>query len=256
MPITSVYDLGTVTVTQGSKQVTGTGVNWTGAGLREGDMFWCAGLTVRIESLVSNTEILLAHDWPGSSGSNVSYEVHYTADTGRVLAKSTQLLNEFENNALNPIKALTPSNNKVPYYTGAETASLADFTSLGRSLAGAADAAVARTLLELVKQTSVTDDTASSLLIAGAFGLGSSQPPTLSNIEATTTRTGFYRTVNGTSTGNFPTLTSTSDALLNIKITGNFGIQLYFSAHADSPIYYRRSTASNTWQPWRELSLT
>lgn len=256
MPITSVYDLGTVTVTQGSNQVTGTGVNWTGAGLREGDMFWCAGLTVRIENLISNTEILLAHDWPGSSGSNVPYEVHYTADTGRVLAKSTQLLNEFENNALNPIKALTPANNKVPFFTGAETASLADFTSLGRSLAGATDAAAARTLLELVKQANVTDATTGRLFIVGAFGLGSSQPPTLSNIDATATRTGFFRTVAGTSTGTFPTLTSSSDALLNIKITGNFGIQLYFSGHTDSPIYYRRSTASNTWQPWREISLT
>ena len=256
MPITSVYNLGTVTVTQGSKQVVGTSVNWTGAGLREGDMFWCAGLTVRIEELVSNTEILLAHDWPGSTGSDVPYEVHYTADTGRVLAKSTQLLNEFENNALNPIKALTPSNDKVPFYTGAETAALADFTLMGRSLAGATDAANARTLLELVKQTTLTDSTTNRLLIAGAFGLGSTVPPTLVNMDATETRTGFYRIISGTSTGTLPTLTSTNDVLLNIKITGNFGVQLYFSAHNDSPIYYRRSTAANTWQPWREISLT
>lgn len=256
MPITSVYDLGTVTVTQGSNQVTGTGVNWTGAGLREGDMFWCAGLTVRIESLVSNTEILLAHDWPGSSGSNVPYEVHYTADTGRVLAKSTQLLNEFENNALNPIKALTPSNNKVPFYTGAETAALADFTLLGRSLAGAIDAANARTILELVKQTGSTDSTTGRLLVVGAFGLGSNGLTTLNNIDSTGTRTGFYRVISGTSTGTMPVLVTTNDGLLHIKISGNICAQLYFSAHNASPIYYRRSTAANTWQPWREISLT
>lgn len=256
MPITSVYDLGTATVTQGSKQVTGTDVNWVGAGLREGDMFWCDGLTVRIEELVSNTEITLAHNWPGSSGSDVPYEVHYTADTGRVLAKSTQLLSEFENNALNPIKALTPSNDKVPFYTGAETAALADFTTMGRSLVGAANAGAVRTLLELVKQTSSTDSNSGRLLSVGAFGLGSSVSPTLVNIDSTGTRTGFYRIIAGTSTGTFPTLTSTNDVLLNIKITGNFGVQLYFSAHNDSPIYYRRSTGSNTWQTWREINLT
>lgn len=256
MPITSVYDLGTATVTQGSNQVIGTDVNWTGAGLREGDMFWCAGLTVRIESLVSNTEVLLAHDWPGSSGSNVPYEVHYTADTGRVLAKSTQLLNEFENNALNPIKALTPSNNKVPYYTGATTASLADFTSFGRSLAGSANVAATQTLLELVKQSEVTDVTTGRLLINGAFGLGSNLPPILASMESTVTRTGFYRIIPATVTGTLPTLTSINDVLLNIKISGNFGVQLYFSAHNNSPIYYRRSTGANTWQPWREIILT
>lgn len=256
MPITSVYTLGTVTVTQGSKQVTGTGVNWTGAGLREGDMFWCAGLTVRIERLVSNTEILLAHNWPGSSGSNVSYEVHYTADTGRVLAKSTQLINEFENNALNPIKALTPANNKVPFYTGANTAALADFTTLGRGIAGAATPSVAQTLLELVKQVSVTDTVAGRLLINGAFGLGSSQAITLTNIDLTATRTGFYRSISGTTVGTLPPLVSVNDGVLNIKINGNFGIQLYFSSHNSSPIYYRRSTALNTWQAWRVVNLS
>lgn len=256
MPITSVYDLGTANVTQGSKQVTGTSVNWTGAGLREGDLFWCDGLTVRIEELVSNTELLLAHDWPGATGTDKDYEIQYTTDTSRVLAKSTQLISEFDNSALNPLKSLVPAQDKIPYYTGANTASLLDISGVGKDLIAEDTIAGIRTLLELVKQTSVTDTNAGRLLINGAFGLGATQSPGVTNIDATTTRNGFYRVTTSTVTGTLPATVGTNDGLFVLKISSIIAIQIYFSSHADSPVYYRRSTNGTTWQPWRAFSLT
>ena len=256
MPITSVYDLGTATVTQGSKQVTGTDVNWIGAGLREGDMFWCAGLTVRIEELVSNTEVTLAHDWPGSSGSDVPYEVHYTADTGRVLAKSTQLLNEFENNALNPLKALNPAQDTVPYFTGADTAALATLSQQGRSIIASNNLVHLRNLLELVKQDNKLDMTQTKLMLVGAFGLGDWQGPVMTDLNSTTTRTGFYRATNGVTLGVFPPLVATNNGVIHLKVLAGVANQIFFSSHASSPIYYRRATATDTWQDWREFNLT
>ena len=52
-------------------------------------------------------------------------------------------------NALGAIDALTPAASKIPYFTGAAAATLADITATGVSLLGVADAAAGRTALGL-----------------------------------------------------------------------------------------------------------
>lgn len=52
-------------------------------------------------------------------------------------------------NSLIAISTLTPAANKLPYYSGASTAALADLTAFGRTLIGSADAAAARTSMAL-----------------------------------------------------------------------------------------------------------
>lgn len=51
--------------------------------------------------------------------------------------------------ALAALSGLTPAADRIPYYTGANTAALATFNALGRSLVGAASPAAARTALGL-----------------------------------------------------------------------------------------------------------
>lgn len=61
------------------------------------------------------------------------------------------------------IAGLTSAADRVPYYTGAGTAALATFTSAGRAVAGAADAAAQRTALGLgTAATSATGDFAAA----------------------------------------------------------------------------------------------
>lgn len=55
--------------------------------------------------------------------------------------------------ALAALSGLTPAADRIPYYTGANTAALATFNSLGRSLVGAASAAAARSVLSAQVET-------------------------------------------------------------------------------------------------------
>lgn len=60
---------------------------------------------------------------------------------------------------LTAIAALASAANKVPYATGTNTWALADFTAFGRSIVAAADAAAARTTLDVYSKGELGDPT-------------------------------------------------------------------------------------------------
>lgn len=62
----SVYSAGTVSVSNGSPIVTGTGTAWQVA-LVTGGMFSFAGLSIPIASVESDTSLALAYPWPGTT---------------------------------------------------------------------------------------------------------------------------------------------------------------------------------------------
>lgn len=74
-----IYSTGTVSVTNGSAVVTGNGTGWAVALIRYG-LFSCAGLSIPIASVESDTSLTLAYDWPGTSGAEKPYALYLNSD--------------------------------------------------------------------------------------------------------------------------------------------------------------------------------
>ena len=254
MPITAVYDIGTVTVTNGSPTVTGIGVNWTGAGLREGDMFWSAGLIVRILELVDNTTLTLAHPWPGEDVVGASYEVQYTPDSSRVMGQTTELLATMSQGGIGPLKNLTPANNRFATYSGANTAMMNPITATGKNLVAQNTIAQILALLEISYQTSRYDSAGLKTLRTGSFGLGATNSIPITNLNDQSMPTCFATVQPATAQGDFPPVTSGTDAVIHFRIAGNFSIQIYLSSHGTTPVYIRRSSGVNVWSAWKKLA--
>lgn len=70
----TIYKTGTVSVTNGDAAVTGSGTAWAVA-LVAGGMFSCAGVSVPIASVDSDTSLTLAYDWPGTTAMGAVYAI-------------------------------------------------------------------------------------------------------------------------------------------------------------------------------------
>ena len=77
-----VYSAGTVSVSNASSVVTGTGTAWELA-LVTGGMFSFAGMSVPILSVESNTSLTLAYPWPGANGSGAYAIARETSEAVR-----------------------------------------------------------------------------------------------------------------------------------------------------------------------------
>lgn len=141
MPIATTYNTGTASIANVGTSVTGQGTSWLTSGLQAGDLFWAAGLAVRIASVNSNTSLTLAYGWPGTTRATDTYEVRFTPDATRILAAARELIDMLGNGNVASIAALTSAANKVPYYTGSGAAALADFKLKGRDIVNTADMA-------------------------------------------------------------------------------------------------------------------
>lgn len=135
----SFYSTGTATVAANGTAVTGQGTSWLNA-VQPGDLFGThKGIPIRIASVNSNTSLTLAFPWPGAAQNAAAYEIQLLPDAGRVLETTRQLLEMLSDGDLAAIAALNSAADKVPYYTGAGAAALADLTAKGRDIIAASN---------------------------------------------------------------------------------------------------------------------
>lgn len=147
MALPTYYATGTASIANGATAVTGVGTSWLAA-IRAGDLFGThKGMPVRIASVNSNTSLTLAYGWSGTTQSGAAYEIQLTPRTVGVQEAVLALLEELSNGNLSAIAGLTSAANKLPYYTGAGTAALADLSSFARTLLDDGSASAARATL-------------------------------------------------------------------------------------------------------------
>ena len=245
----SYINAGTATVAANGTVVTGQGTSWL-TNVRPGDMFGThKGAGVRIAAVNSNTSLTLAYPWLGGAQTASAYEIGITPDTARMQETTRGLLETLTNGNLEAFAGLTLAADSLPYATGAGAMGLTPLTAFARSLLDDANAAAARTTLELVKQVSATDATAGRLMGVGAFGLGAtaillSETDNLDNLPVVTA---FYNWGNPAPV-NAPVAFC---GMLNLPRNSGTAWQIAFSGTDNTA--YMRVRSSNVWKSWTPI---
>lgn len=110
MALPADYISGTITLTNGSPDFTGTGTGWQAADFREGDILLGvedhAGQVYVIETITGNAAGALTQAWAGSSGT-YTYRMRYEWDSSRVSAQARAMVELLGNGNLESIAGLT-----------------------------------------------------------------------------------------------------------------------------------------------------
>jgi hypothetical protein len=121
------YGVGTATVSNGSVTVIGQGTYWMSddpklSPLRAGDLFGThVGIAVRIDEVVSNTELTLAHEWPGASQTAAPYEIQLTPRIVGAQEATRRLLVSLANGNVEAFAALAGGSDLIPIFSGSGT---------------------------------------------------------------------------------------------------------------------------------------
>ncbi|WP_234825325.1 fusion protein [Agrobacterium pusense] len=118
------YGDGTATVAAGSRTVTGTNTGWLTevAGLtpiKVGDKFGIhVGRPIVIEQIISDTELLLADDWPGPAQTDAPYKVELTSPTIAAVEAMRRLLASLSNGNLDSLSEISVGTDDIPIGIG------------------------------------------------------------------------------------------------------------------------------------------
>lgn len=247
----SHYNTGTATVAANGTVVTGQGTTWTV--LRKGDMFGThVGDGVRILSVDSNTQLTLAHPWPGVAQTAAAYEIQRTPyDVGYLEAIET-LLRRWGGGNVDALAGLDGTGgNQGIVFTGAGAAETFPLTAFARTLLEDANAAEAVSTLGLLPvQSSETDATANRLLRTGAFGLGIQLVSTEANLNNYLVP-GKYITP-ATITNAPPGWPSGLRGVIEVAGGASYSSQII--TRPDTGESYIRGSLITAFTPWRGLS--
>lgn len=134
MPVLSDYVSGTLSVTNGSVNFTGTATGWLLAGFKEGDTiiditgateYW--GVIATIDANGAGT---LTKAWEGPTLVDVAYRMRYQPDGARVSAQARNLIEILGNGNLQALAGLSGSANQLPMFTGPGAMTLIPKTDL------------------------------------------------------------------------------------------------------------------------------
>ena len=299
----TIYDIGTVTLTNGSAEVSGDGTAWAINGV-VGGVFSCGGMSVPIASVDDDETLTLAYPWPGSNASDVAYAIslinsqaadtiwanrHWSRVVGQALlaalrpdASGTLA----ERDALNPqlangqwfARAEPPHDlefyrkvpggwhgpfatrgvggvgegglgipspgaaNKMPYYSAADTISLADLTPFARTLLDDANGAAMYATMGQIPNGQLPPRIRASLAGAGTTADAN-----------TLNETGWYFLLSGST--NLPN--GIAGNLYIQVISQNLGTACKQIAYShDTHRSWTRCTwyAGGVWTPWVETT--
>lgn len=124
MANTTWYGDGLSTATVGSRTVTGTDTGWLTevAGLtpiKVGDKFGIhVGRPIVIEQIISDTELLLADDWPGPAQTDAPYKIELTSPTIAAVEAMRRLLASLSNGNLDSLAEITVGTDDIPIGIG------------------------------------------------------------------------------------------------------------------------------------------
>jgi len=120
MAVLPDYVSGTITVTQGDVNFTGTNTLWRTMGFREGDTVQLQGFTAIIKGtsefgnpIDSNVAGQFVEPWPGQSGT-FAYRMRFLPDGARFAGKSTNLIELLGNGVLANLAELGVEEGKTP----------------------------------------------------------------------------------------------------------------------------------------------
>ena len=140
-----------------------------------------------------------------------------------------------------------------------QSLTVAGDTTLSGTTTLAGPVSVAGTLGGAAVQASPQDGTAGKLLTAGAFGLGSASAPLLSNLDATTTLSGTWRTADPATTGTWPPAITTAaqrNGIMTVTRPDAATI-LQRWLQSDSATEWTRRNTGTGWNAWsRSLPVT
>ncbi|MDW9363583.1 phage tail protein [Sinorhizobium meliloti] len=246
--MTAPYVTGTVSVTAGSAVVTGSGTAWATA-LIAGGLFGLDssnGNPVPILSVDSNTQLTLAKPWRGTTSAGQGYWIirdtaYLQQQTVNAQALSTYI-QRLDNAALTALAGLTPAADKLAYFTGANSAALADIKAKGR---------------DLLSSTGVLD----ALLKLGPVWGGSVRSPANSDVGLidgdlnTITIAGVY-TLSGNWANTYAGAASaaTTGTLVVLQRSTNAVFQYFYR---DNNQVFRRNTVNGgtSWTDWTIVEL-
>ncbi len=124
MANTTWYGDGTATVAVGSRTVIGMDTGWLTevAGLtpiKVGDKFGIhVGRPIVIEQIISDTELLLADDWPGPAQTDAPYKVELTSPTIAAVEAMRRLLASLSNGNLDSLSEISVGTDDIPIGIG------------------------------------------------------------------------------------------------------------------------------------------